>query len=284
LPGGISQFFTLLVRRWSVFSRNLPQIWLQIALIVGFPLIVALFALDGLPAVTNLRFGLDPDLSGQIEESKEFLAESSKVGSLVSGMVMFQVILLTLMGANNAGREIATERLIYEKERLAGLRPSAYVASKVAFLAGFVLVQSLWMGFFVRFVCQFPGDLMPQLAFLLLVNGAITGLCLGVSSWLDSAEQASLVSIYLVGFQLPLSGAVLALPEFLGPCLRPFVSAYWGWSGFLESLHQERYYDIVRAVAQSPISAMPLCALVLTLHMVVGVVMAWIGCERRASF
>ena len=34
-----------------------------------------------------------------------------------------------------------------------------------------------------------------------------------ISSMMKTAEQASLVSIYLVGFQLPLSGAVLALPK-----------------------------------------------------------------------
>ena len=38
------------------------------------------------------------------------------------------------MGANNSGREIAAERLVFEKEKLSGLRPLSYVASKAAFL------------------------------------------------------------------------------------------------------------------------------------------------------
>jgi hypothetical protein len=32
------------------------------------------------------------------------------LGGIVSGLVMFQVILLTLMGSNNSAREIAGER------------------------------------------------------------------------------------------------------------------------------------------------------------------------------
>ena len=68
-----------------------------------------------------------------------------RTGSLVSGLIMFQVILLALMGSNNAAREIAGERLIFEKEKFAGLRPGAYVASKAAFLGVLVLAQSVWM-------------------------------------------------------------------------------------------------------------------------------------------
>ena len=44
-------------------------------------------------------------------------------------------------------------------------------------------------------------------------GAALTAICLGISAWMKTAEQSSLLSIYLVGFQLPLSGAVLALPK-----------------------------------------------------------------------
>ena len=54
-------------------------------------------------------------------------------------------------------------------------------------------------------------DFIQHAGFLLLVNAAMTSICLAVSSLMRTAEQASLLSIYLVGFQLPLSGAVLAL-------------------------------------------------------------------------
>lgn len=281
LPGTMSQFLTLLSRRWLIFSRCRPQILLQLGLILGFPLLVAVFAWNGLPAVKNLSMGLDLDMMEQLKEARDFLIQSSKVGSLVSGIVMFQVILLTLMGANNSGREIASERGIFEKEKLSGLNPLAYVASKGVFLMLLVLAQSLWMGFFVHKVCGFPGDLGGQLLLLVLVNGAMTSICLAISSLMSSPEQASLVSIYLVGFQLPLSGAVLALPEWLGTMVRPFISAYWSWSGILKTLKSERYYDIVQTVVQSPLAPGALCIIVLMAHILAGLVIAWKGCERR---
>jgi ABC-type multidrug transport system ATPase subunit len=281
LPGIASQLLTLLIRRWMIFLRCRPQIFLQLGLILGFPLLVAIFAWNGLPAVKNLSMGLDLNVVQQLNEARDFLIQSSKVGSLVSGIVMFQVILLTLMGANNSGREIAAERGIFEKEKLSGLNPLAYIGSKAAFLSVLVLAQSLWMGLFVHHVCGFPGELEGQLLLLVLVNAAMTSICLGISSLMSSPEQASLVSIYLVGFQLPLSGAVLALPEWFGALTRPFISAYWSWSGILKTLKSERYYDIVQMVVQSPLSPGALCILVLLAHILAGLIIAWTACERR---
>ena len=103
----------------------------------------------------------------------------------------------------------------------------------------------------------------------------MTSICLGISSLISSPEQASLASIYLVGFQLPLSGAVLALPEWLGVLTRPFISAYWSWSGILKTLKSERYYDIVQMVIQSPPWPGAFCSLALVAHFMTGLVIAW---------
>jgi ABC-type multidrug transport system ATPase subunit len=280
LPGAVSQFFTLLGRRFRIFYRNKAQILLQLGLILGFPFLVAIFAWNGLPAVQNLSMNLDQEVVQQLKENMDFLLQGSKIGSLVSGIVMFQVILLTLMGANNSGREIAAERLILEKEKLSGLNPFSYIASKAAFLSLLVLAQSIWMGLFVHYVCGFPGELSTQLIFLILVNAAMTSICLAISSLMNSAEQASLVSIYLVGFQLPLSGAVLALPEWVGMLTRPFIAAYWSWSGVLQTLRGERYYDIVQMVIQTQLSPAALCLWVLAFHVILGLVVAFLGVQR----
>lgn len=280
-PSAFHQFLTLTARRFLIFSRNRAQILLQLGLILGFPILVAIFAWNGLPAIQNLTMGMEQNLLDQLKESVDFLKQGSRIGSLVSGIVMFQVILLTLMGANNSGREIAAERLIFEKEKLSGLSPLAYLCSKGAFLFVLVLAQSLWMGIFVHFVCNFPGELPAQLLFLFLVNAAMTAICLAISSLMASAEQASLVSIYLVGFQLPLSGAVLALPDWVGAITRPFISAYWSWSGVLQTLRGERYYDIVQMVVQTALSPAALCLWVLGSHILIGCFVAWIGCQCR---
>lgn len=281
VPNAFVQTIVLFIRRLVIFSRRRDQVLLQCGLIFGFPILVSVFAWNGLPAVKNLSMGLDLNVLQQLNEARDFLLQSSKIGSLVSGIVMFQVILLTLMGANNSGREIAAERPIFEKEKLSGLSPLAYIASKGAFLCLLVLPQSLWMGWFVHRICGFPGDLASQLFLLVLVNAAMTSVCLGVSSLMRTAEQASLAAIYLVGFQLPLSGAVLALPTLIGSAVRPFISAYWCWSGLLQTLKDERYYDIVLSVVQSPLSPSPLCIWVLFAHIAAGLVITWIGCENR---
>lgn len=279
-PGMLTQFAVLFSRRVRIFFRNPAQLWLQLGLIFGFPVLVAVFAWNGLPNVQNLNMSLDQNVVDQLVEAKEFTVQAFKTGSLVSGIVMFQVILLTLMGANNAGREIAAERMIFEKEKLGGVSPLSFVASKVAFIFLLVTLQSVWMGLFVHFVCGFPGPIFEQLVFLWLVNAAMSMICLALSAWLGSAEQASLASIYLVGFQLPLSGAVLALPDTISMLTKPFIAAYWSWSGVLQTLRGERYYEIVSMVSQTALSPAALCFWVLFFHIIIGILLAWQGCQR----
>lgn len=279
-PSALQQFTVLLARRWKIFFRDGAQLWLQLALLFGFPILVVVFALDGLPQIKNPNGVLSGTLFEQATNSMTQTLELMKAGSLVSGLIMFQVILLALMGSNNAAREIAGERLIFEKEKFAGLRPSAYVASKAAFLGVLVLAQSVWMGVFVNFVVQFKGSSLAQVALLVLVNAALTAVCLAISSLMKTAEQASLVSIYLVGFQLPLSGAVLALPKVLSWMTRPFIASYWGWSGFNQTMHDTRYYEAVQVVTQTTLSSAGLCAWVLICHVLLGLLIAYMGCKN----
>ncbi len=274
-PGRLAQFVTLLGRRFHLLFRDGGQVALQIALLFGFPCLVVIFAWDGLPQIQN--FNESSNAVQQLIETAEFTLRSSRIAGLVSGLVMFQVILLTLMGSNNGAREIAGERAIFEKEKFAGLRPSSYVASKTVFLALLVLAQSFWMAFFVNSVCRFPGDLFSQVTILLLVNAAMTSICLGLSSVMRSAEQASLVCVYFVGFQLPLSGAVLALPEIIGWLTRPFIAGYWGWSGYLQTMRDSRFYDVVQSVAQTSLSPYELCCWVLGIHVACGLLLAYLG-------
>ncbi len=275
-----SQFLTLLATRWKIFFRDRGGLALQCGLVLGFPLVVAVFALDGLPPVPSLDAGMSGDVVRQLLEARTFAEGASKAGSAVSGLVLLQVILLGLLGANNSAREISGERAIYEKERFSGLSPVAYVAAKASFLAVLVILQSVWMTWFVRTVAHFPGEGGAQFLFFLLVNAALTSVCLGISALARSADQASLISVYLVGFQLPLSGAVLALPAGFDAALRPFIAAYWSWSGALQSLRETRYYDVLELVIPTTLSASALCAWVLALHILFGIFLAWVGCLR----
>ncbi len=278
LPGFFSQFSTLLSRRWRIFFRDRGQVFLQLAIILCFPILVTIFSDK---ASGNIRRFSDTRQSERAEIEEKILVSSdqAKVGSAISGIIMFQVVLLSLMGSNNSAREIAGERPIYEKEKFGGLRPSAYLASKVAFLACLVIGQSLWMAFFVNFFGAFRGDFIEHAGFLLLVNAAMTGICLAISSLMRTAEQASLLSIYLVGFQLPLSGAVLALPENIEAFTRPFISAYWAWSGSVEAL-QTQVHDAVKSVIDTSLSPQSACFYALGAHIAVALIAAWAGVRR----
>ena len=222
----------------------------------------------------------DVNILDQLKEANQYIIDSTKIGRLVSGLVVMQVVLLTLMGSNNSAREIAGERLIYEKEKLGGLRPFSYLASKACFLFVLVAVQSFWMAIFVNRICQFPGDLFEQISLLLLANAAMTSTCLAISSLMPSPEQASLVSIYLVGFQLPLSGAVLGLPVAARWITQPFIAAYWSWSGILQTMRDTRFYDVVQLITPTALSSVALCLWTLTCHIGIGLTVAYLGCKR----
>ncbi|RYD28962.1 MAG: hypothetical protein EOP86_22335 [Verrucomicrobiaceae bacterium] len=283
LPGALRQFQVLFTRRWILFFRDRTQLLLQLALLFGFPLLVIIFAPNGIGSLPEIAGHGDLTMQEVMQIQTRALEGQARIGGLISGLVMFQVILLTLMGSNNASREIAGERLIYEKERLGGVRPLAYLGSKAAFLSILVLVQSCWMALFVNFFTHLPGPLLDRMLLLLMVNGAMTAVCLAISSLMKSAEQASLLSIYLVGFQLPLSGAVLALPSALEKIIQPLIAAYWSWSGQLAAMRPTDYFVALGpAAVPTPVvsdAALPLT--ILGLHLAAGLVITWLGCLRH---
>ena len=154
------------------------------------------------------------------------------------------------------------------------------MTSKVTFLSILVVLQSVWMYAFVQFFWEFRGDAMNHLYFLLLANAAMTSICLGISSNCKTADQASLLSIYLVGFQLPLSGAVLALPDMVEAFTQPFISAYWAWSGSIEGGLNGDVLKAVKSIVQTNFSQDLLCSAVLWVHVVAGVVLTWWGARK----
>ena len=279
LPGFFSQFATLLSRRWRIFFRDRGQVFLQLAILICFPVLVTLFSEKASGNIRKYSDTRQDNIFREIQEQQSVRADQAKVGSAISGIIMFQVVLLALMGSNNSAREIAGERPIYEKEKFGGLRPMAYLSSKVAFLSCLVIAQSLWMAFFVNIFGQFRGDFIQHAIFLLLINAAMTSICLAISAMMRTAEQASLLSIYLVGFQLPLSGAVLALPEHIEAFTRPFISAYWSWSGSVEAL-QSQVHGAVKSVVDTSLSNQNACLFTLGIHIMAALGLAWIGARR----
>jgi ABC-type multidrug transport system ATPase subunit len=282
-PGSLGQLSTLVKRQAVLLFRDKSQLVLQFILLVSFPALVAIFGYKGLKQVPQQSLALDPNVFHSMLEQLAHMRDSFSAASLVSGLTMFQVILLTLIGANNGAREIAKEREVLEKELRAGLSPWAYVTTKMLLVTLFSFAQAFWMTWFVKTICRFPGTFLGQFEVLFFTTLAMSAVCLTISSASKSPERASLLSIYLVGLQLPLSGAVLALPDFVSDCCRPFIAAYWGWSGYLKTMEDSPYYDIVRQSTTTHIADFVPCILVLALHVLFGGLIAWYFVARVGS-
>ncbi|MFR1411240.1 MAG: ABC transporter permease [Akkermansia sp.] len=239
VPGFFTQFFCLLGRRWRIFFRDRSQLVLQLVMVLLFPVLVAMFTDKGTGQIVGLSATQDVQTLQKDIEAQQL---NMKTGSAVSGIIMFEVILLGLMGSNNAAREVAGERAVMEKEKYAGMRPSAYLASKLSYLSVLVLVQSVWMFAFVDFSGTWR---RPDASAVPDFGERRHDFCMpGHFRPGPECGPGFLLSIYLVGFQLPLSGAVLALPEYVEDFIRPFISAYWAWSGSISALKDDVYHAV----------------------------------------
>lgn len=282
-PSGWGQFGTLFTRQCKLFWRDRTQLWLHMALMVTFPAIVAVFAMSGLPQVRQLTLSVETNIIKTMAEQLHYLRESFHASAVVSGLTMFQVVLLALIGANNGAREIAKERDVLSKELRAGLSPFAYVSTKFLQISFLSLIQAFWMAWFVKTVCGFPGELLFQVGILFATTLAMSATCLAISSAAPSQERASLLSIYIVGFQLPLSGAALALPDWLSLICRPLIADYWGWSGYLKTLESTRHYDIVKQSTTTYIASYEACLTVLVFHVLLSVIFAWFSVRKKTA-
>lgn len=283
-PAGIfRQGSTILHRQIMLFFRDRGQLWLHLLLLFSFPFLVAVFASNGLPAVKNLSLKIETSVVADLTNKIQYLRDTFQVSALVAGLSMFQVILLTLMGANNGAREIAKERDVLLKELRAGLSPMAYLSTKLFQLLALSVMQAGWMAWFVKMMCGFPGTLAEQFWILFLCTFAMSSTCLMFSAIAKSSEKASLLAIYLVGLQLPLSGAVLALPEWLTFLTRPVIAAYWGWSGYLRTFENFRHYDVVQQSTKTSIATYEACWVILVFHLLISAIITWIVLLRSKT-
>ncbi|MFA6962052.1 MAG: ABC transporter ATP-binding protein/permease [Opitutaceae bacterium] len=280
-PSAMSQLGTLLARRWRLLVRDRGYLLLTLAITFGFPCLVVIFALGGLPQMKGLALDGSGGFLETLQARAAYRQSAAETATLVSGLIIFQVILLCLMGSNNGAREIAAERTLYEKERMSGLRPVAYAWSKLIYTALLGAAQGVWMTIFVKLLCEFPGGWGAQLAVLGTTGASMSVVCLGLSAVLSSPDKASLLSIYLVGFQLPLSGVVLALPAALVWAVRPFIATYWGWAGYLMAMTDSRFYDAVVMLDKGWLSPPVAAVAVLGAHLLTGAVLVFWGCQRK---
>jgi hypothetical protein len=194
---------------------------------------------------------------------------------------MLQVLLVLAMAVRLGAREIASERTLWNREHRAGLRSSAYVTSKLCFVLPLALVQSAWLGLFVDMTTGgLPGHSGTRLMLLMLGSAAFTMLCLGLSALSSSPDRASNRAWLFAFAQVPLSGALLALPSGLASTLQSFVTAFYAWSGSLHTLKSTPLFETFTVSNTTSLATPGIAIFMLLLHAVAGLALTIYGVRR----
>ena len=72
---------------------------------------------------------------------------------------------------------------------------------------------------------------------------------------------------------------MLALPEKIEVFTRPFILAYWAWSGSVNAL-QTQVLDAIKSVIDTGLSPQMACVYALCAHVGAALLAAWVGACR----
>ncbi|WP_395717940.1 ATP-binding cassette domain-containing protein [Prosthecobacter sp.] len=271
LPGAFSQAQHLLKRRWSLLRRT-PREWIaHAALLVGAPVIVALLMLPNKKLLKEAAGGA---------AGAEVLWPASHTVSMIT---LLQVLLVMFMGLRLGAREIATRRAVYERERIGGVSAGAWLLGSLLFMLPIILVQGFWMEMFLDIISGgLPGTGLAKLLLPALSGVAFASLCLGISANSGSPERAHSVSLTLLCANVLLCGALLGFPQTLGHVVHPFITAHYGWSGIIDSLQKTPFFHPIDQFVKTWFATPNLAMIMLGVHFLVGLVLAFVGLRRRA--
>jgi ABC-type multidrug transport system ATPase subunit len=162
-----------------------------------------------------------------------FDPDSTDPGRRPAMVALLIVLSVTLMGAANAIREIVKELAIYRRERAIGLSISAYVASKVAVLAGFTVAQAIVLTI-ISILRQGGPDGADKLL-QLIVGVAMAGLAamalgLLVSAIVTESDKALTLLPLLLIPQIMFSGPIIPLDDPGIRAVSALASARWGFA------------------------------------------------------
>lgn len=150
-------------------------------------------------------------------------------------------------GCINACREIVKERAIFERERLFGVKPRDYVASKLLVLAGLGAVQVILLQGTVEWHLQLRGPMALELLALFGASLAGTGLGLVVSALASTQERAVFAVPLLLLPQILFSQ--LAIPDTLYSdvvaAVEKAMPVHWAFRVFEESTALEPGWHLV---------------------------------------
>jgi ABC-type multidrug transport system ATPase subunit len=213
MASGLTQWRVLTQRTLEILVRNR----LTLAILLGSPaLVVAMFVILFRPGAFDFD---NPSPSSMV-------------------MIGFWVVFAAFFfGLTYGLLQICTERTILRRERLVGLRPGPYVASKVTILAPFlVLVVAAMLGV-LRLFDRLPDRPLTTYASigvsLLLCALAALGLGLLTSAMVKTVSQATLALPMLCFPAVLFSGAILPvhLMANAGAALSLAMPSRWAFEG-----------------------------------------------------
>ncbi|WP_395748200.1 ATP-binding cassette domain-containing protein [Prosthecobacter sp.] len=270
LPGVFSQAQHLVKRRWSLLRRT-PREWIvHASLLVGGPGVTALLLLPNLKTLKEMR---------SAGAAADVLWPASYTVSMV---VLIQILLVMFMALRLGAREIAAWRAVYERERIGGVRPAAWLIGTLLFMLPIILVQSVSMEMFLDIISGgLPGTGPAKLLLPALSGAAFASICLGISANSGSKERAHSLSLTVLCANVLLCGALLGFPKILGQVVHPFITAHYGWSGIIDSMEKTAYFAPIDKLVKTWFATPDLAMIMLAVHFFVGLLMAFVGLRRR---
>ncbi len=212
------QFWVLTRRYLNLVLRD--KLLLTILLAV-MPLIALLLMLIAEPhwLVGNTTAEIEQQLAGVTPGRS---AAYSLVGKSQT-LLMMLALASVLLGLFGSAYEIVKERSIYLRERMVTLRLLPYLASKVAVLGAFALLQCLLLLLVLALKIRLPreGVMLPAPVefYITLVLGAWAAIMLGlmISALAPNTNSVIYFVLLLLFFQIIFSGVLFEMPQATRP-------------------------------------------------------------------
>lgn len=269
VPPVMAQVRHLLRRRWTLFQRRRHEWILALVLILGSPLLVSLFFWPNAQALKDAATATPG-------------SETLWVAAFTCLTGVFVQTLLALFGAIRfASREIAFDRAVFERERVGGLPSLSHVLARLGFVLPLSMIQCLSLGILVETaVSGLPGHAFARLVLLILSGIAFSFLCLGISANSSSKERAYGLSLLLLFGNVILAGAMLAPSRILGGVIQPFSTAYYGWSGAIDTMTGSPVFEPMTRFVPTWFATPAFAVIMLIVHALVGLTLIIFGMRR----
>ena len=194
-----------------------------------------------------------------VEIERQLMAELAGGGSSATyaivgksqTLLFILALAAVLLGLFASAYEVVKERSIYLRERMVMLRLLPYLASKVAVLGGFALIQCLLLLFVVSWKVQLPaqGVLLsaPVEMYVTLVLGTLAAITTGlfISALVPNSNTVIYVVLLVLFFQIIFSGVLFDLPGMTGR-LSALTLTRWTVEGLGTSADIERLNGLTR--------------------------------------